>query len=444
MMTAGPANSPLKFISLQSARLEPPPRYGWTAVLTETKQLTKSATTAFASRNQQGLDQTVERALRYHPDIGRAVAEIERSGGDVTMAQSALYPKLGYTSSLGSATDAASVSAGLEVNQLVHDFGRADNQILAAKAIREQRRAELRDTQERVALAASEAHLELARSQNLLVVTDRYLTALVNLRATIAIRADSGAANQADVYLADTRVQSAKAERIRSQTRNISARAELLQLTGSAVARVDDPAGEIGRINAVIRLTTLTSGTGIAAAESAAAAARARLKIAQVSLYPSIGLNAGYTQPIGDDSIEASSTIGLRVKGDLLTGGASDGQIRTAAAELQAAERSTALTRLTNATEVAVASAEIAGARDRSAAYARQLDSARKARETALAEYTIGKRTLTEVLNAEQEIFRAESERINADGDGRLAVVRAAAAQEMLVQSLGLDTLGPQ
>ena len=392
------------------------------------------------------LRQAVEMALSRHPDLGRAVAEIHRSRGDLTVAEAAWYPKASYTSTIGtdpggSSSSVASagrarMSAGLEVNQLVYDFGRADGQIAASRAVREQRDAELRDAEERVAMTTTEAHVELARAQRLLEATDAYLTALVNLRTTITLRASSGAANQADVFVADSRVQSAKAERIKSQTRYIAAQAKLYQLVGEQLSRAADPSAVMLTLARAVQAAPDDHATGVAAADRAAAAARARLVAAQASLHPAIGIKASQTFPIADKTITSTSLVGFSIQGDLFTGGASEGRIKAAAADAQSAERATALARLASATEAAVASAEITGASQRTQTHARQIDTARKARELSQAEYNIGKRTLTEVLNMEQEIFRAETDRINADGDGHLAIARAAWARGVLVQSL--------
>ncbi len=358
------------------------------------------------------------------------------------MAEAGWKPKLGYVSSIGtsstaaSSADSANYRAGVEVNQLLYDFGATDNQILAAKAVRQQREAEIADTRERIALAASEAYLELVRAEDLTAAADRYLMALVNLRTTISLRTDSGVANVADVHMAETRVQSARGERARSQTRSVASRARLLQLTGEHVARASPPDRLIDAVKSAIQATSDDAGRGMIAAERAAAAARAKLKIAEVSLYPSIGARAGYTHPFGDRDLKPATSVGITVKGDLFNGGASAGRTQAATAEMQAAERNVELTRLTNATDVTVAAAEQAGAAERKSASGRQLESANKARQTSLEEYGIGRRTLTDVLNAEQEILRAETDRINAGADAAVAILRAGAARQVLVRVL--------
>ena len=392
------------------------------------------------------LQQTVQLALAQSPDIGRAVAEIYRSRGDVMSAEAAWLPKATYVSTIG--TDPGSpasviaaygrqrVSAGVELNQLVYDFGRADGQIAASHAVREQRDAELHDAEERVAMTASEAHLELVRAQNMLGATDHYLTALVNLRTAITLRAKSGAADQADVLVADSRVQSARGERIRSQTRFASAQSKLYQLTGVRLTRAADPGTALQALTRAIKSAPGGTSAGVVAAEFAAAAARGRLKAAEAAVYPAIGIKASETFPIADKSITATALLGFSVQGDLFSGGANEGRIKAATADALSAERSIALARLNSQTEIEGASAEVSGAAQRAVAYGRQLATVRQAREIALSEYSIGKRTLTEVLNMEQEIFRAESDRINADSDGQVAIIRAAATSGVLVQSL--------
>ena len=392
------------------------------------------------------LTQTVVMALAQNPEVSRALAEIHRSRGDVVSAQSAWFPKATYASTVGTDRGSPSnvinayghsrISAGLEVNQLLFDFGRADGQIDATRAVRDQRDAELHDTEERVALTATEAHLELIRAHHLVAATDHYLTALVNLRTAITLRANSGVTNQSDVLVADSRVQSARAERIRSQTRFISAQSKLQLLTGVQLTHAVDPGALLDRIARATKASSRELASGVAAADRAAAAALGRLKTAQASIYPAVGIKVTETLPIADKTITSTSLVGFTIQGDLFTGGAAEGRIKAAMADAQSAERGSALARLTSKTEIEGAMAEVNGAAQRAAAYARQLATVRQARELALAEYAIGKRTLTEVLNMEQEIFRAETDRITAGSDRQASIARAASVGGVLVASL--------
>jgi outer membrane protein, adhesin transport system len=396
------------------------------------------------SLRDMGLASSVGLALAKHPDIGRADAAVSRSRADVTVAQSSWYPKLGYTSNISGLSQGSAATAlsdrthvvGLEVSQLVYDFGRANSDIAANEATNRQREAEMRDTMERVALTTSEAHLELARATQLLLAADLYIESLRKLHETIRLRAASGAAGQADVYFADVRLQTAQGERIRAMTRQTAAQARLYRIIGVRPQSVGDPNAAILAIASRLAGHGTDGATGVAAAQHAATAAKAKISLAEASLYPSISLKGSRTFAISDPLHEHSDLVGLSIQGDLFTGGAAQGRITAAQKDAVAAERAIELARLASSTEVDAADADVTSAKLRRVVFSRQADLARKSRDIYLDEYQLGKRTLTEVLNAEQEISRAEAERINAVADAWSAVVRAAAARAELVSSL--------
>jgi outer membrane protein, adhesin transport system len=393
---------------------------------------------------QMGLSASAGLALARHPDIGRASAAVSRSDADVSVAEAAWYPKFGYTSNisaLGTGSASSSLTSGTntvgaEVTQLIYDFGRANSEIAATEASRLQRTAELRDAMERVALESCTAHLELARSTDLLKSADHYIASLQKVRQTIQLRAASGAAGQADVFLADVRLQTAEGDRIRAITRKTTASSKLNRIIGVVPKNVRDPSPEILAI-----ATSLTGGNGdgvagVAAAEHAAAVAKARIALAQASYFPSISLKGSRTYAIDDPAHQSSDLLGLSIQGDFFTSGATEGRLKAARQDAVAAERATELARLNSNTEVDAANAEITGAKLRRGVFSRQAALARNARDIYLDEYQLGKRTLTEVLNAEQEISRADVEQINAIADAWNAVVRAAAARSQLVAAL--------
>jgi outer membrane protein, adhesin transport system len=401
-------------------------------------------TPRLVSLRRMSLSSSVGLALAKHPDIGRADAAVSRSSADVSVAQAAWYPKIGYTSNvsgLGKSSAASSLAdrtdvAGLEATQLVYDFGRTSGDIAASEATNRQREAELRDTMERVALTTSEAHLELARATNLVKAADHYIQSLRKLLESIRLRSASGAAGQADVYFAEVRLQTAQGDRIRAVTRQTTALAKLYRIIGVRPQDVSDPNPAILTIARQLAERGTDGATGVTAAQHAADAAKARITVAEASLYPSINLKASRTFAIQDPAHQHTDLFGISIQGDLFTGGAAQGRVAAAQKDAIAAERTIELARLTSSTEVDAADADISGAKLRKAVFSHQAELARKSRDIYLDEYQIGKRTLTEVLNAEQEISRAEIEQINAVADAWSAVVRAAAARAELVSTL--------
>ena len=294
----------------------------------------------------------------------------------------------------------------------------------------------MNDTRERVALTTSEAHLEVARGTILLGAAGRYLLSLKRLQEIIGLRAASGAADQADVFFADVKLKGAEGENVRTQTKLTTAVSNLYRVIGVRAKTVADPKRIIAEIERTLVGASLDGSAGVEAAENQAAAARARILGVEASLYPSVSLKASQTRPIADPLRAQQTLFGLSIQGDIFNGGASAARILSAKQEALAAENAIALAKLHTNVTVDTALADISGAIQRRKIFIRQAELARQSRDIFLSEYQIGKRTLTEVLNAEQEIFRAESEQINAVADTWLAVVRAAAARGALVRSL--------
>ncbi len=394
---------------------------------------------------QLSLADAVGLALAMHPDIGRAEADVSKSAAEVSIAQAAWYPKIGYSSNLGgssstssSSANASSSSVGVQVEQLIYDFGRADSQIAATEATNRQRSAELTDVMQRVALTASEAYVEQVRSKKLAEATDRFLTSLANLRETIQLRSTSGAAGEGDLHFADVRIQGAEGDKIRATTRHKSAEARLARIIGVQPHSLVDPIKTMIALSAKVANQRDEGATGVEAAENAAQAAHARVTLTEASLYPSINFKANHDEglAIGGGEADSTSTFGLSIQGDLFNGGANYARIEAAQKEAISADRAVEVARLNAGTEVDLANAEISGAKLRKTVFANQAEMARRARDVYLAEYGLNKRTLIEVLNAEQEIYRADTEQINAAGDAFSAVVRSAAAKGVLLGSL--------
>ena len=60
----------------------------------------------------------------------------------------------------------------------------------------------------------------------------------------------------------------------------------------------------------------------------------------------------------------------------------------------------------------------------------------RSSRDLYWQEYTLNKRPLTEMLNAERDIYAAEIERITAEADGLIAKIKAQVATGTFVKRL--------
>lgn len=395
------------------------------------------------------LADAVASAVARHPDMARALADLARSRAERGVARGAWLPRLSYEATVDpnnpsfsrpSGLDETLTNSGVSLRQLLWDFGRTRSEVAAASAVQRQRRYELEAVAAEVAEAAALAYLDVARAEELERETARHVESLQRLRELIRLRSEAGLSDQSDLLLADVRVEAARADHIQAQTAQRSASLSLTNLTGVLADRYVDPAPVIDEFAVRSGEPDLDEIPEIAAAAQAERAARARVDQAKKSRRPRIGVQLAYnrnyyTREAGDDPF----TPLLTVTGNLYRGGTSHA-VRAAREERRAVRSVKESTELDLRGRVLAAREEIRGGELRIEAYRRQEQRAIETSRIFLEEYKIGQRNLSDLLNAELEVYRAASARVAAENDVRRAKVRLEAAYGALRASLGLES----
>ena len=418
----------------QSALAAPPPATQATSARIPERGAAAGATLQIALQNLS-LRDAVGIAIARHPDIARANAEIAQSAAQVEVAQAAWYPRLdyglrpGYGGSFGTDGNRAGARASIGVSQLVYDFGRTQSRISAADATLKQKNYELADAIEAVAHSTASSFLELAASQEVSAAAQRQVDGLQQIRAKIADRARAGLSLASDRNLVDLALLRAQAAALKANTRSNVAAARLTELIGARPQSVE------GLARAVSRVRDLGSDGGdientpaVLAAAAAVEAADARLRFAQAERLPAVSVGVNRSLSTGRADVTNDTWIGLSLNGNFSFGGLAKHQASAADAELRASRESLESQRLSTRSALHAAEVEAEGAAARRASYAQLIALSRASRDLYWQEYMLNKRTLTDVVNPESDIFDAEVEGINALADGALARIKAYAA----------------
>ncbi len=363
--------------------------------------------------------QTVAIAVSRHPDISRARAVIAQSSSDVEIAKAAWFPRLEYGIRPG---HGAGASSSVGVNQLVYDFGRTTSRISAADAALDRQRYLLADTVETVASTTASTFIELAASQDVVAAAKRQVEALRQTRVKIGDRVKAGLSVTSDRNLIDVAILRAEAEVLKARTRFDVAAAKLAELTGLRPQRVAD----LSSTAAFVR--SLGTGSGdidetpsVRAAAAAVNAAEARVKFAEADRFPSIGVGVSRALSNRSANIDNGTWIGISLTGNFSFSGLAQHQIAAADAERRAAREALENQRLISRTTLHSAEVEEAGAAARLSGYEKVIDLSRASRDLYWQEYILNKRSLTEVVTPERDIFQSEVEWTNALADGVLA-----------------------
>lgn len=394
-----------------------------------------------------GLADAVALAVARHPDIARALAELARSRAELGAAKSAWMPRLSYNASIGPNMLSGENGSGLNdnmpgpsvaLNQLVWDFGRTNSEIRSASAAERQRAYELEVAADQLAETAALAFLDVKRFEALAEATDRQVASLMHLRDLIRYRAEAGISDQSDLMLADVRVEGARGDAIEARSSLTAARAALGNLTGLMPRGYADAAPVIDRFAPHVDAPDYMSLPAVNAAREAEEAAVARIAQARAERMPRLGLQLGYSRNnYTYNTRDNAFTALVTVTGDLYRADASS-VIEAARHERRAAEAERQSTILEIRGRVLAAREQFAGARARIDAYRQQEARAVTTRDIFLEEYKLGKRSLPDLLSAEQEIYRAATARIGAEYDAMRARVQMETAYGTLRPALGL------
>lgn len=388
-----------------------------------------------------------------HPQIAQALAQLARGRADVDAARSVWLPVLSYRSNLGPDSTSSSgdwelndgpTGAGITLQQLVWDFGRSRNQLDAASATERQRQFELTATADQLAEQAALAFLNVKHYELLQDETLRHIESLERLRELIRLRSDAGLSDKSDLLLAGVRVDSARGEQIQVRTAYHSAVISLSNLTGLMAERYLDPADVVASFKPRRGEPVLDQLPLVAAAEAAEFAAEARISEARAERLPRLGLQVGYdwNHYSGfDATVRPSNSVTalVTVTGDLYRAGTRHA-VRAAIEERRAARAVRDTVALDVRHRILEAREQIEGGEVRIAAHRNQEQHAIRTSQIFLEEYKLGKRSLSDLLSAELEIYRAASARIAAQYDVMRARIQHEAAYGSLRQSLGLAT----
>ncbi len=382
-------------------------------------------------------------AIARHPDIGRAHAEVAQSLSEVEVAKAAWYPKIdygvrpGYGGSFGSNGNRTGTRASIGVSQLLYDFGRTSGRISAADSTRSQKQYQLADTIETVAYQTASTFIELAASQDVVAAARRQVAALSDTRTKILDRVRAGLSVSSDRNLVELAILHAQAEVLKANTRFDVAAAKLTELIGARPRRVAplggtvDFVGDLGHAGGDIERTP-----SVLAAAAAVDAADARVRVAQAERFPSIGIGASRSISSGRPNATNDTWIGFAVSGNYSLGGLAKHQIAAAEAELRANRESLENRRLVTRSALKSAEIEASGAAARLNSYEKVTALSRASRDLYWQEYILNKRTLTDVVNPERDIFESEVEAINALADGAIARIKAYVAVGKFVELL--------
>ena len=239
-----------------------------------------------------------------------------------------------------------------------------------------------------------------------------------------------GEVTRTDVALAEARLAAARSEQATAQGDLAQAIEEYQVAVGRAPsgARAVSPAPVSRSINDA-KAFAVRNHPAILEAQHSVTAAELNMMRAEAAKRPRVSLN-GFVST-DQDSNEAAQ-LGVSIGGPIYQGGLILSQFRQVQANRDAARSGLHLTTLGIEQQVGNAYASLQVARASRQASEQQIRAARVAFEGVREEATLGSRTTLDVLNAEQELLDAETNRIAAQSSEVIASYALLSAMGLL------------
>jgi adhesin transport system outer membrane protein len=302
-------------------------------------------------------------------------------------------------------------------------------------------------TAQDVALRVIGAYLEVLRRKETTAAAEDNIDAHRRIYDQIKLRSDRGVGRRADLYQAETRLALAS-DNLRSEQSSLKdAEIAYLHLVGVPPATLIKPVAPENQIPPTEELainTALFAHPSLGGADADVDQARAQYDVAKSALWPRLDLELsaahdreGMLGPTNDRRIM------LRIRFNIFQGGADKARIGEAAAQIREAEELRNRTRREVQEAVSSAFNAYRTARDRTIVLKQYVDSSAATREAYALQFSIGQRSLLDLLNAENEYYVARIDYISGQYAQAASAYRVFAGMGQLLETLHV-ALPPQ
>ncbi|MEJ8561586.1 TolC family outer membrane protein [Yoonia sp. GPGPB17] len=330
----------------------------------------------------------------------------------------------------GAMTTTDSALARVTGDLTLYDFGVNRLGIDAQKEVVLGTRQALRGVEQDVLLRAVQAYMNVRSAGEFVQLRQNNVRLIIQEFRAAQDRFEVGEVTRTDVALAEARLAGARSELAGAQGDLAQAIEEYLVAVGRAPGgpRAVSPA-PVSRSIDDAKAFAVRNHPAILEAQHSVSAAEINIMRAEAATRPRVSLN-GFVST--DNDSNESAQIGVSIGGPIYQGGLILSQFRQVQANRDSARSALHLTTIAIEQQVGNAFASLQVAQASRQASEQQIRAARVAFEGVREEATLGSRTTLDVLNAEQELLDAETNRIAAQSSEVIASYSLLAAMGLL------------
>ncbi|WP_158380844.1 TolC family outer membrane protein [Chitinilyticum litopenaei] len=405
------------------------------------------------------LRDAVEQTIRNNPDVQAGAAFRQSTDEAVKVARGGYFPKVDVIAGTGSQRyDSPAIRAtsrgvdtmhrevaNIRLSQMLFDGMGVKNEVLRNESRVNSAAYKLASTSEQSALRAAEAYLEVLRNQELVTLAQENLKSHEKAFDQIKMRSDGGFGKKSDEDQMAARLALAQSNLLAAEGNLSEAEFNYRREIGVApegLSKPDNPPDSLipASVDEAAALA-LASNPIIKSAQADVDAARAQNEAAKSLLYPRLDVEADYAYNRNVDGVEGSQKNGqvmLMMRWNLFQGGSH--KARVGETQLLSVESREIANRVLREVEQSARLSYNAYkvAQLRLPSLKQHAVASEQTRDAYLKQFSLGQRTLLDLLDSENEFYTARTEYVNGVYTDLYARYRIAADSGRLLEVLGV------
>ena len=332
----------------------------------------------------------------------------------------------------------------ITMNQMLYDGFSTASFVKQQAAVLFATSERLSSTLENTALRAAQSYLEVLRRDQIVTLSQANLTQHDETLTKIEERFESGVGTKVDVVQTKGRRAQSKSSVLLSQKDARNGRVEFYRVVGESARELTLPvrSKDLPETLEQAVQTAFRRNPQVKAAQYDLEASQSARKQIRGGFQPRVDLALGATR---NDDMDGSpganddETAVIRMSYNLYRGGADRARMKEAQARINSAEQALVGLRRSITQDVSILWNDLEDLSIRIEYLQVHVTSTEEVLEVYLEQLAIGKRTLLDVLDIQNELFRARSALVSAEFQLRLAEFRLLATGGQFLASMGLS-----
>ncbi len=400
----------------------------------------------------ESLEQSVATTMLNHPQIKEAYDLYLARTHQIDQARAGYKPKVDLSAGVGpewinavgasDRTDLTRKDAGITLRQMLFDGFDTSNNVDRTTSEAKAQRLTLFSTAEDVALRVTQVYLNVLKQQEIYDLSKENLATHEQILSDITKRTTSGVGSSADLTQIQGRVARAYSNMAAAQNNLDDAKAEYIRVVNSEPTDLVAPSAEgitlPATLDEALKKAT-TNNPVILSSNEDIEAAKYQHEGAKANNYPKVNVEAGQTWYDDADGVKGNkdeASVMLRVRYNLYNGGADDANIQATSALYSQAKdiHQNAYRQVEEGTRLAWQAMQTL--RSQKEYQQQHVEYSYETVRAYRQQFTLGQRTLLDVLNTENELFEARSSLVTTQYDELYAQYRILNATGVLLDSM--------